>query len=331
MMAGTATDKPLSTAPALALATRVKTFNEPLRQELDSYKQEMGITNGALSKQLGVSETAVVKYLGGKPEGDVARFEARADSLMRNQLIRQNSKATLTETNVTSAMIGHFQTTQKTNDVSLVVGPSGIGKSCGCAWHLHRNPIHILVQASVLQYSKQHVFAQVWKSAGPRSWKTKEGSQFSTLCKVLAGSDRQIIVDDAHRLTVSGLKAVFALHDATDCPVSLVAFEDDVEELVQQDGQLFSRIGLKTTLKLKSTTELATHLIAQFVPDSGEELLPLALQVIQEQGHGRALRKQLLLAREMKEAADGGRRRIDWVTAFRAAHTRLIRPYSLTT
>lgn len=322
-MAGTET-------PGLQLAPRAKPFNDLLRQELLSYKQEMGITNRQLSKELGTNETAVVKYLNGKPEGDVAKLEAAADSLMRSALKRVQARSTLTSTNVTDDMESAFETIRKTNDVGLVAGASGIGKTCGCALYLMKNPICILISASTLMHSKEAVIGMIWNEVKPRDWNTSHGTHLQVIGRRLGGANRMIIVDDAHRLSRSGLRAVFAIHDLTESPVALAVFDNEVENLVAADGQLYSRIGLRMPLKLKSTEELARHLIEQFAPDSGEELVDLSLQVIREQGHGRALRKQLLLARDIRENLEGTRRQVDWPTAFRAAHTRLIRPYDLT-
>jgi hypothetical protein len=68
-------------------------------------------------------------------------------------------------------------------------------------------------------------------------------------------------------------------------------------------------------------------LIASFAPRSGEELIEACKHVAGEQGHYRAVRKQLMLTSAMMETVKPGE--ITWTDAFRAAHKKLIRGYDL--
>lgn len=318
------------TPPAAPVVARVKNFNPLLREEFISYKQEMGYTNKQLAGELGLrSETAVTKYLNGKPEGDVARLEGLIDDVMRSRMKRMTTRETLAPTNVTEEMESAFETIRKTNDLGLIEGASGIGKTCGGALYAAKNPTCIHLVASALQRKGTDVIGLLWDQVRPRQWSPWNGTRLAEIFKKLDGASRLIIVDDAHRLSRRGLEMIFAIHDRTGSPIGLIGFDEHIQNTTKIDGQLYSRIGLRWEVRLKDREELAAHLISQFVPDSGEELKDLALQVITEQGHARALRKQLLLARELKDLAEHRRKPIDWVTAFRAAHSKLIRPYEL--
>ena len=318
------------TPPAAPVVARVKNFNPLLREEFISYKQEMGYTNKQLAGELGLrSETAVTKYLNGKPEGDVARLEGLIDDVMRSRMKRMTTRETLAPTNVTEEMESAFETIRKTNDLGLIEGASGIGKTCGGALYAAKNPTCIHIVASALQRKGTDVIGLLWDQVRPRQWSPWNGTRLAEIFKKLDGASRLIIVDDAHRLSRRGLEMIFAIHDRTGSPIGLIGFDEHIQNTAKIDGQLYSRIGLRWEVRLKDREELAAHLISQFVPDSGEELKDLALQVITEQGHARALRKQLLLARELKDLAEHRRKAIDWPTAFRAAHSKLIRPYEL--
>lgn len=309
---------------------RAKPYNTLLREEFISYKQEMGYTNKQLAAELGLrSDTSVTKYLNGKPEGDVARLEGLIDDVMRSRMKRMTARESLSATNVTEEMESAFETIRKTNDLGLIEGPSGIGKSCGGALYVVKNPTCILIVASALQRKGPDLIGLVWDQVKPRNWSPWDGTRLSEIFKKLDGANRMIIVDDAHRLSRRGLEMIFAIHDRTGSPVGLIGFDEHIQNMTKTDGQLYSRIGLKWEVRLKDREELAEHLIKQFVPDSGDELKELSAQVIAEQGHARALRKQLLLAREIKDLSEHRRKPVDWRTAFVAAHSKLIRPYDL--
>lgn len=333
-MSGTGPLQVIPPEKTVALAL-VKPFNDLLRQEFQAYKDETGYSNKQLAAELGLrSETAVIKYLAGKPEGDVARLETLIDDVMRSRLKRADARGKLTETNVSEEMESHLETIRKTNDIGLIKGPSGVGKSCGGQLYVVKNPTSILIAASALLRRGPDVIALLWEELKPRQWHNWKGTHRSEILRKLAGSNRLLIVDDAHRLSMRGLDVIFAVHNETEIPIALFCHDEDLEKMAKRDAQMFSRIGQKWEVKLKTTRELAAHLVDQFLPEEAaadEELMTLAVQVISELGYGRALRKQLLLAREIKENLDATRRRIDWPTAFRSAHQKLIRSYELST
>jgi DNA transposition AAA+ family ATPase len=151
----------------------------------------------------------------------------------------------------------------------------------------------------------------------------------------LRGSDRLLIVDDAHKLTRPALQWFFDFHDATQVPVALVGTYELLDKL-EDDTQRFSRVGYHEEIKhtdaggkLVVDRALVKHLVKQLVPAANgesESLCDLAEQVAEQHGHYRSVHKQLKLAIEIKA---GSKADITWVQAFRAAHTKLIRKYKL--
>jgi hypothetical protein len=100
-----------------------------------------------------------------------------------------------------------------------------------------------------------------------------------------------------------------------------------VLDIIRTNDQWFSRIGLKRELTLRAgqARTIAERLVAQLIPDAVEPLRELAEQVVERQGHFRALRKEVILARKIRENTKD----TDWPRAFRAAHETLVRDYAL--
>jgi hypothetical protein len=88
---------------------------------------------------------------------------------------------------------------------------------------------------------------------------------------------------------------------------------------------LFSRVGVKKHVSLGDDIEhVAENMLDQLVNGHSHEIMDLAVQVLEQGGHARALYKQVLLAKEIRDNGHSPLR-----TCFKSAHTQLIRDYNL--
>jgi hypothetical protein len=86
---------------------------------------------------------------------------------------------------------------------------------------------------------------------------------------------------------------------------------------------LITRIGIVRRVVMQEDLEhTAAELIRQFAPGADGELLDDAVDALAKAGNARTLKKQLNLAREIRE---GGRDKA-WAACFAAAATQLIKP-----
>lgn len=150
------------------------------------------------------------------------------------------------------------------------------------------------------------------------------------LVERLRGSNRLLVLDNAHRLTCGALQWLFDFYDACEVPdtgahiaVALVGNPEVLEKILANDQQ-FSRIGLMRPIKPVDMATLAKQMLHRLCPDHAAELQDLAAKVAGERGHLRALKKHLLLMPEFMAAAKGEARR-----AFLMAHTQLVADYTL--
>ena len=324
-------------SPALV---RAKPYNEETRARLEQYQIDARLSNGELAKKLGVHATAVSKYINGKPEGDVAKLESVAADVLKNAETIRNLDKQPHETSVSRSIASNINTARKTNDFCAIVGPAGIGKTKGLELYLKHNPSAVLITASKWCCNFRDVFHALWRAVETSAWKgggQTGARKIDFLIAKLKGSDRPLLVDNAHRLRTGAIEFLFDFHDDTDIPICLVGNPEITTVLAMSDQQ-FSRIGLcKPINSYDKPKEVALMVIKQVAPEF-EVVVDLALKVITQKGHARALRKELSLAQELaskesfrKELADQGLRASEEVfeAAFKAAHTRLIRNYAL--
>lgn len=301
-------------------------YNEELRNRLDEYRTRNDLTNADLGRELGVGATQVSRYLSGTPNWDVAALEKVISDVLQNEKTRQRSAHALFETPVSKSLSGVFETIRETNDVGMAFSPAGLGKTCGIQLYVADHPSAIAITATRWRRDCASVIAMLFHSGSTQTYRGNE-SRGDFVVKRLKDSNRLIIVDNAHRLTAAARELLFDLHDETGCPLALVGNPELLAEIRKNDQQ-FSRIGVKRELKLKpkEAGKVADQLVEQLAPEAALELRPLVEVVAEKQGHFRAVRKQLNLARKIREEA---KEKPSLSTAFRAAHTQLVRDYAL--
>lgn len=306
----------------------VKEFNEELRSKLDAYRLRGAkpMTLNALGRELGVSGTRVCKYLAGKPEGNAVELEGCIQDMLKSASRRTISDVPPFGTNVTDIMQATFELVRKTNDVGLISGPAGIGKSVVIRMYTARNPLALAISVPRWQRTDGGMVALLFGVLDASSW-DRHSARSRFLADRLKGSNRLIIVDNAHRMTSAARQWMFDFHDETGCPVALVG-NPEVLDAIRQNDQQFSRIGIhqRVVLDVKRLKLYAQAMVDALITAPQAGLYDLALEVAEERGHLRALKKQLLLAADLAaSAAFGG----DQVKAFTAAHTKLVRDYQL--
>jgi DNA transposition AAA+ family ATPase len=305
---------------------RIKPFKEELRLALEAYRSRHELTLTELARELATNTTQISKYLNRKPEGDIPRIESLIEDVLKNENRRKESRDRLFSTSISQALSGTCETIWETNDMGLIFGPAGLGKSCAIELYAAANPTAIPIVATAWRCSGNAIESLICSAVSMRGWagNTNRGEYLS---RKLAGSNRIILVDNAHKLRLSALSWLFDFHDATECPVALIG-NPSVLDVIRMNDQWFSRIGIKRELRVnpKQVRAVSDQIVTQLIPDAPEDLRELCVQVGEHQGYFRAVRKQLLTARKIRE---NSKETPSWADAFKSAHTQLIRDYAV--
>ena len=306
-----------------------KEFDEGLRARLQEYREanrERPLTMSEIGQELGVSSTTVNKYMAGKPEGDVLKLERLVADMLKAASKRQRSDVPFFPTNVSAKMSATFELIRKTNDVGLISGPAGVGKSKTIEEYLRKNATTLAISVPRWQRSDAGVCGLLFDECDTTSWDQRTPrSQY--LVERLQRSNRLLVIDNAQRMTLSAREWVFDFHDKTGCPIALVG-NPEVLVAIRKNDQHFSRIGIRQEIAVdqKHVADYARQMVDALVTDAQAGLYDLATAVAEQRGHLRALRKQLLL---MIDLAATQTYAGDQVKAFGDAHTKLVRDYSL--
>jgi len=310
--------------------------DKTLRQNLLTLREQPGWSNNLLAKRLGVNAAVVSQYLsedGCIYPGDVPKLERAINDLLNNEARRRASgveTALCDEVEQTRVALEYIR---KTSDAGVLIDESGGGKSRGIEFYSRLNPTAIVYQCFSWNISKASAQSFMFDVAGMSGYDGRTPRAVHAV-KKLRGSERLLVVDDAHFLHHTALQWWMHFHEATQCPLALAGTYALLNK-IEADPQIFSRVGLRFEVKkmddkgnLLVDRDLIKHLIKQLVPKVNgemEELSDLCEQVAREHGHYRSVHKQLKVAVEVKM----GNPRLSFVQAFRAAHTMLVRNYNL--
>lgn len=310
-----------------------KSYDETLRARLEDYRisgRVRPLTMSALGSELGISATRVNKYLTGKPEGDVDDVERRVADLLKTATTRTVTDVQPFPTYATEIITATFELVRKTNDVGLITGPAGIGKTVASRMYLASRPTTLAISVPRWQRTDAGIAALLFAAIDARDW-DGQTARSAYMTERLRNSNRLVIVDNAQRMTLSAREWLFDLHDETGCPIAMIG-NPEVLQSIRRCDQHFSRIGIYQEVALapkKSPGEVkryAVALVDAIVKSPSDGLYDLAAAVAEERGHLRALRKQLLLMLDLTETKTYAG---DQLRAFHAAHKKLVRDYDL--
>ncbi len=301
-----------------------------LQDRLNSYAEGRSLNNAQLGQMLGVHATVASKLRRGQYDVPIdSNLVARVEDLLKAaDRVREVDHA-LFPTPIARSMAATLETIRATSDFGLISSEAGLGKTSGVELYVKTHPLAIAITATKWAADASAVEARLFGHTDSRGWKfsCRRGEW---LVQRLAGSNRLMIVDNAHRLTQGGLAFLFDLHDQTKCPVALVG-NPEVLDKIKANDQWFSRIGIHRKLTGKSADadavvqQLARSLVPEITADGRAMELLTTIAIEPERGHFRSAKKTLLLARQLRE----GDRSLSWEKAVRAAHTQQPRGYDL--
>jgi DNA transposition AAA+ family ATPase len=311
--------------------------NEALRLKLRAMRDAEGSiwSNNKFATKLGSSAAVISQYLNDRGciyNGDRKTLEASIEDFLRNEERRRASGVDTTWCDSAEQMRKAFAYIRKTNDVGAIIAESGEGKSRGIELIREENPLTILFHVRAWSCDKISLQSALWDVI-PHIGYDPQTKRAAFIVTSLRGSDRPLIVDDAHKLTRPALHLLFDLYDETNIPIALVGTEDLLDKL-EDDTQRFSRVGISWAVKpdakkAHNRRALITHLVAKLareVNEEREELIDLCEQVANNHGRYRSVEKQLKLAAELRATTT---KPLTWCQAFRQCHTMLLRQYQL--
>lgn len=329
---GSFTTKPSKGNPQ-GIERRIFASNLVLRAKLLELRDAPGSSwsNGKLGDQLGVTSGVISQYLNERGciyDGDVIKLESGIDDFLRNYERRRVSGIATDQFKVADQMLAAFQYIRLNSDIGAIVGPSGVGKTRGVEIIRQKNELVLHFTVRAWTNDKNSLLHAIWDVA-PHSGYNPQTKRASFLATSLRGSNRPLVIDDAHKLTRPALQLLFDLYDETNIPICLIGTDALIPKL-SDDPQRLSRVGIHWPIIVEKEDRVAmvNHQIDSIAKDcNGDESELRDLCLVVAEGHGgfRSVEKELRQAAELRSHNP----KLTWPIAFRKAHDLLLRQYEL--
>ncbi len=220
-----------------------------LKEKLKEFMQIKNYSARTIGKQIGYSASTITRYINGNYEGDVDKLEYALQAYLRRmeEIDEEGINEIMpfvpienTQVIFTIARICHNE-----QEIGVVVGEAGTGKTRAIYEYAKQNPDVILIEAD-LSYTTKIFFKELHKKLGFDG----NGSIYDLFCECvekLKGSNRLIIVDEAENLPYRALDMMRRLYDKSNIGILLVGLPRLIANLRGKKGeykQLYSRVGL---------------------------------------------------------------------------------------
>ncbi len=219
-------------------------------EELRSFMKRTGLTQAQIARSLGKSAGQMSQYLGGYYKGNIENLEKDLKNFMDSYNKKDEQKSEdfkIVET--VNLKTTHFICDEAIigNEMAVIVGDAGSGKTEALKAYLERNPASIFIE-SVPGMQFRAVLKNLAKKVGITTGSKNPEEIIREIAKDLKNRETVLIIDEAENLTTKMLEAIRRIWDFSKVPTVLVGTPALLNNLKGRNGellQLYSRISGK--------------------------------------------------------------------------------------
>lgn len=207
------------------------------------------ISQEKLAKMAGISGGSLSSFLKGQYGGRADRVAQKLAAVIDTEASRTEAVLTvkepeIVETTIMQKMRFGLQYANDRNDVICIYGAPGIGKTVTLQSWVSNHPNSIFFTASPNVHTGKDVMEEILEAMNKKQTGRNRTLE-KAIIQVLKGSNRAIIIDEAHFLRLSALETLRRIHDTTNVPLILVGNPAILDIITEQNktltGQFFSR------------------------------------------------------------------------------------------
>ncbi len=236
------------------------------RELLEQYKQETGLSQNKIAKELGLTAGVISPYLAGKYTGDVQAIDKKVRQLVKRKKAKQaegvHSDFVFTET-AKSIMKNCFNA-HTMAELCIVVGDAGLGKTMALKQYAKTQENVILLETDGT-YSPKVILQELCEVLNIEGLASRSNHvMMKAIINKLTGSDSLIIIDEAELLSLKSLELIRRIHDKAGVGVVLAGLHQLRANLQGRNNelrQLYSRVGGHLDIK-KALPEEDIRLLA---------------------------------------------------------------------
>lgn len=272
-----------------------------------NYLKESGKSQNELAKAVGLSSGVISGFLSGKYSGNTKKIIQKLSSYLNlsDQRERAIKKPGFVETSVSSDILAVLNYARVNQDIGLVYGEAGLGKSVTIKEYIKTNPDVILVTADPSISNPKAICEEILEQMNRREYGNLR-SMMKTIVSVLKDSGRMIIIDEAQHLKNKALEVIRSIYDKANIGMVLCGNQEVYSRLHGRGeavfAQFFSRVGIRRNLSAVKPEDVTKILERNgyYLP---KDCLEYMKKVSQSRGGLRYVIKMFILAQTMAQGA----------------------------
>lgn len=237
-------------------------FLNEVRERANGLLASGEVSQGGLAKQAGIAGGALSAFLKDTYTGNNENVAKKLLPVLEANKARKEAvllvkEPEIIETTIMKEMWFGLQYASDRNDVIVIYGAPGIGKTITLETYVKANPNVIFFTGSPNIRSGRDVMEELLEAMNKKADGRNKALE-KNIINSLKNTNRMIIIDEAHFLRLDGLETLRRIYDATKCPLVLVGNPKIMEIITEKNktvtGQFFSRsvrIALETDVSME--------------------------------------------------------------------------------
>ncbi len=271
---------------------------EETRQAIADFMGQSRKSQRQLLKETGLSTSVISQFLNGTYTGDneeVAKTIGQYLAVGKERLNSVSDVQFIEKLYNTQEVLFACNYAHRNNDITLVSGDAGAGKTTALKYYAENNTGVIFITANACITTATAILSLICRQIG-RQVPTRRAALMNTLVEQLTGTNRLIIIDEADHLLLDALQAVRNLNDTAHCGIVLSGNDKIYRQMLSpRRGYEFEQIRTRIIVRKKVFNEYTIEEMRAMFPSLNQECIGYMLKL--------ACAESLRTARKLYEVA----------------------------
>lgn len=243
------------------------------KESLLAFMASSGKSQRQVAREIGISSAQINQFLADKYEGD---SDSTSDKILQYLAVaekRLNTDKTVVfypELHNTREALFTCSYAHRNNEIALLCGDAGAGKTEALTYYRDNNPGVILVTANACIQSATAILQLICVELGKQP-PYRRNAIMNLLVAQLAGTNRLIIVDEADHLSLQAIQALRSLNDQAHVGVVLSGNNKIYLQMYSpRRGYEFDQIRTRIVVRKKVVNDYTAKEIHGVFPDLGD-------------------------------------------------------------
>lgn len=252
------------------------------RKSLSDFMKQSRKTQRQISKETGLSTAVISQFLSGTYSGDNAEIAKTIEKYLvvgKERLKNVDQICFYPYLYNTQEVLFACNYAHKNNEIALISGDAGAGKTTGEQFYRDSNTGVIFVTANACTSTTTAILSLIYSQVD-RQVPKRRAALMNGLVQHLMDSNRLIIIDEADHLSLDALQAVRNLNDQTGVGIVFSGNDKIYRQMFSpQRGYEFDQIRTRIFVRKKVFNEYTPDEMAAIFPSLNEECLSYMLKL----------------------------------------------------